>query len=186
MDRCGKRQQVGNQDLTTQEKPVPHSHVPGKGWWQQCWFKWDWSATATQKEKAFGFVVRTERPLLTCVFSRKEKQRKKLKSSAALWDDLDQKNTHTVISTDIRTAVTFGRSAPLWLCWLSCTCCNFSTVLPEEQQVSRLHPSPHQPLVVDVPGPNEKATLVLDVRMVAAIGKPLWLQQGIFFFLVFT
>lgn len=100
-------------------------HVPQ---WGQCWFRCDWSATAKQREKAFGFVVRTERPLLTCVFSRKEKQ-----SNGNLVQPfemtLTQKNTHTGMSTGITTALTFGRSAPVWLCWLSCACCSFITLV---------------------------------------------------------
>ena len=68
MDRCDDRQQVGNQDLMTETSSSQLAlHVPGKGWQRQCWFGWDRSATATQKEKAFDFVVRTERPLLTSV-----------------------------------------------------------------------------------------------------------------------
>lgn len=50
---------------------------------------------------------------------------------------LTKKNT--VISTDTTIVVTFGGFVPLWLCLLSCACCSFSTVFPEEQQVI-LHP----------------------------------------------
>lgn len=82
-----------------------------------------------QKEKVFGFV---ERPLLTCVFSRKEEQRNGNLVQASEMT-LTQKNTHAGISTGITTAVTFGKSAPFWLCWFSCACCRFSTVFPEEQ-----------------------------------------------------
>lgn len=82
-----------------------------------------------------------------CFQGRKNKERSwKLAPRSEM--TLTRKNTHTGIGTDIRTTVTFGRSAPLWLCWLSCACCSFSTVLSEEQQVSRLHPWPHQPLLL--------------------------------------
>lgn len=78
---------------------------------------------------------------------------------------LTLKNPHTGISTGIIPALTFGRSAPLWLGGPSCAYCNFTTEFPEEQQVSRLHPWLCQPLLVDAPCPNEK---VLDeTRMVA-------------------
>lgn len=183
MDRHGKRQQVGNQHLTTEKKQVPHSY------YSMCQAKGDDNSARPYgtvqlllHRRRKCLVLRSaQKGLLTCMFWRKEKQRNLGQLSEVA---LTQK-TVTLISLPISQLQSVLDALHLLavlaqLCLLQLYL-KLYLLLPEGQQVNLLHPRPHQPLAANDPCLNEKAMLVLHVRMVAATWSHLWLQQGIFF-----